>query len=67
MKRQYFAPQIEVIRNDELCETVPVHFFQPGTGVVDGKETEFEEPGLPSGVFDGFMPTPDGQVFWTEG
>ena len=43
MKRAYIAPQIDIIHNEHLCEFIPVHFSQPGTGVVDGKETEFED------------------------
>lgn len=43
MKRAYITPQTDIIHCEHLCETIPVHFSQPGTGVVDGKETEFEE------------------------
>ena len=42
MKRAYIAPQTDIIRCEHLCETIPVHFSQPGTGVVDSPRDDFD-------------------------
>ena len=58
MKRTYIAPQIDIIHCEHLCEYIPVHFSIPGTGVVDGKETEFEEEGDSNGWKHDFGSSP---------
>lgn len=43
MKKQYFPPQIEVVSNTELCETLPVYWSQAGPGDVGAKEMDFDD------------------------
>lgn len=42
MKRAYITPTIDYICHEHLCDTIPVHFSQPGTGVVDSPRDDFD-------------------------